>query len=586
MIDPIVSLAFSLHSQKGVFALLVGSGISRAAGIPTGWEVVQDLCRKLAIVEGENCEPDPAVWYKDKYEKDADYADLLGALGRTPSERQRLLRGYFEPTEEEQAEGKKTPTAAHKSIASLVALGAFRVIITTNFDRLLEAALQEEGIQPTIISTPDAAKGAVPLVHSPCTILKVHGDYLDTRIKNATDELAEYAPEINTLLDRILDEYGLLICGWSGDWDIALRAAIERTTNRRFSTYWAARGNISKTAKKIITHRQALIISGKDADIFFTDLKEKTLALERIDRQHPLSKQIAVAQLKRSIENEKTITAHDLILNETERVITCLGKDNFPFSGISVDGIVLLDRLQLYESHIDTLLQLFAIGCYWERESTSYIWPKFLLRLANARDREEGSRSLIDLRRYPAMLCFYAAGIACIANGCWKTLAKLLSIQMKSLSSYGSVVISLNESDILAPDMQKRLPGREREYTPISNHIFDYLRPIFSEIIADDIHFSLLFNNLEALISLVYTDNKFDNEDLYWAPTGRFIWDRSIYPERFRADDILIQEFNKDESNWPPYAFGLLKDGLQRTRDVIAKWKDLLSDIRRHHRIR
>jgi len=46
MIDPIISLAFSLHSTKGVYALLIGSGISRAAGIPTGREIVQDLILK------------------------------------------------------------------------------------------------------------------------------------------------------------------------------------------------------------------------------------------------------------------------------------------------------------------------------------------------------------------------------------------------------------------------------------------------------------------------------------------------------------------------------------------------------------
>ncbi len=41
MIEPIVSLAFSLHANKGVYALLLGSGVSRSAGIPTGWEVVK-----------------------------------------------------------------------------------------------------------------------------------------------------------------------------------------------------------------------------------------------------------------------------------------------------------------------------------------------------------------------------------------------------------------------------------------------------------------------------------------------------------------------------------------------------------------
>ncbi len=67
MIDPMLSLAMSTHANPGVYALLLGSGVSRSAGIPTGWEVVLDLIRRLAAIESEDCEPDPEAWYKGKY---------------------------------------------------------------------------------------------------------------------------------------------------------------------------------------------------------------------------------------------------------------------------------------------------------------------------------------------------------------------------------------------------------------------------------------------------------------------------------------------------------------------------------------
>jgi hypothetical protein len=120
MIDPIVSLAFSLHSNKGVYALLVGSGVSRPAGIPTGWEVVLDLVRKLARLKAEDCEPDPAAWYKDTFGENPDYAELLSEITKSPAERNLLLRSYFEPTEEERQQGLKVPTDAHKALAELV----------------------------------------------------------------------------------------------------------------------------------------------------------------------------------------------------------------------------------------------------------------------------------------------------------------------------------------------------------------------------------------------------------------------------------------------------------------------------------
>jgi hypothetical protein len=141
MIDPILSLSFSMQSNKGVYALLLGSGVSRSAGIPTGWEVTLDLIQKLAHMKGENCEPDPAKWYEEKFSEEADYSKLLKRITKTSAERTQLLRSYFEPTEVEHEQNLKTPTKAHTAIANLVAQGYIRVILTTNFDRLMERAL-------------------------------------------------------------------------------------------------------------------------------------------------------------------------------------------------------------------------------------------------------------------------------------------------------------------------------------------------------------------------------------------------------------------------------------------------------------
>jgi hypothetical protein len=211
MIDPMLSLAFSVHANKGVFALLLGSGVSRAAAIPTGWEIVLDLIRKLAHLQAEDCDPDPAAWYRAAFGEEPDYAKLLDALANSPAERSQLLRSYFEPTDEEREQGLKIPTVAHRAIADLVASGYIRVIVTTNFDRLPDNALESLGIVPTVISTPDAMEGALPLAHTACTIIKVHGDYLDSRIKNTPAELSHYDSRVNRLLDQVFDEYGLRV---------------------------------------------------------------------------------------------------------------------------------------------------------------------------------------------------------------------------------------------------------------------------------------------------------------------------------------------------------------------------------------
>jgi hypothetical protein len=82
----------------------------------------------------------------------------------------------------------------------------------------MEQALVDLGIQPMVVSSGDSARGALPLAHSRCTVIKVNGDYLDARLKNTAGELASYEFEMERLLDQVFDEYGLIVCGWSADW--------------------------------------------------------------------------------------------------------------------------------------------------------------------------------------------------------------------------------------------------------------------------------------------------------------------------------------------------------------------------------
>ena len=228
MIDPAQSLAFSIQANPGVYALLLGSGLSRSAGIRTGWEIVLDLLGKLAETSGQEPDDNLEQWYVENYQEAPDYSKILDALAKTRNERQQLLRPYFEPSEQEREDGLKQPTTAHRAIARLVSQGYVKVIVTTNFDRLMEKALEDEGVTPTVLSTKEQVDGALPLVHVDCCIFKVHGDYTDPRIRNTESELAEYSSEYNHLLDKIFDEYGLVVCGWSAEWDQALREAMFR----------------------------------------------------------------------------------------------------------------------------------------------------------------------------------------------------------------------------------------------------------------------------------------------------------------------------------------------------------------------
>ena len=294
MIDPVDSLVISIQNNPGVYALLLGSGVSRAAGIPTGWEITLDLISKLGRISGQSVEPDPESWFREKYRAYPEYSRLLNELVSTPTERQQLLLPYFEPSSQERENGTKQPTAAHRAIAKLVSQGFIRVIITTNFDRLIEKALEDVGVTPTILSSREQVQSMIPLIHIECCLFKIHGDYLDTRLLNTPNELKEYPVEYNVFLDQIFRDFGLIVCGWSAAWDAALREAMFRASSHRFTTYWTVmEGEFpSDEAQKLIAHRDAKQVEIKGADSFFSKVQNGIKALQGISQSPPTEDQL------------------------------------------------------------------------------------------------------------------------------------------------------------------------------------------------------------------------------------------------------------------------------------------------------
>jgi len=532
--DTLINLSFSMHSGPGTFALLLGSGISQGAEIPTGWEIVRDLICKLATLEGEPDIDNPEQWFEEKYHEEPKYSFLIEKVAPSPTARQNLLKQYIEPTDSQREQGSKVPSHSHKSIAQLVKNGTIRVILTTNIDRLLETALGDVGITPGVIFNDNSLEGAMPYVHSPCTIIKLHGDYLDTRIKNTPAELAEYSDKMNTCLDRIFDEFGLVICGWSAKWDIALRDALYRRQNRRFSTYWAYPQNLSPEASDLKDHLRAIPLPIENSDKFFQKLSENIEALQAFERPHPLSVPLAIAQVKKYLsENKYQIQLHDFIQDETNDLCVQLQSKRFSIKDLQIPKgqykPVFQNRMHEYEELMKMPIGIFTTYVYFGTNHSQKPIVKAIERLLK-KPYTEGLVIFVNLQLYPAYLLNYSIGMAALEVENFDALFALLSKPISNENGRPENSLKqLQVWNVFGSDASKLVPTPRDDleyYTPVSDYIHGFLEEQLKDIIPDSGKFDDTFDLFEYLVGLVFIDQNFPdltNARLY-GPVGRFKW--------------------------------------------------------------
>ena len=560
-IDPIASLALSIHANPGVYALLVGSGLSRAASIPTGWGVTLDLIERLAAAQGNSTNDDPEGWFRERYHADPDYSDLLEQL-YDQSTRQANLRGYFEPTEQEREEGKKLPTRAHRAIARLVRGGYVRVIITPNFDHLIEDAIRAEGIEPVIVSTADAIDGAPPLAHVRCLIVKVHGDYLDARIKNTKAELAAYDARLDRLLDQILDGFGLIVCGWSADWDPALRGAVERAPNRRYATFWTGLTEPSAAAQKLTSLRAAKFIKIESADAFFDALAERVTAVAESDRPNPVDAQVTVALAKRYVaEGRHRVRLHDLLIGEAQAARARL----VAIEGEHRGGVIAFNKEIERRFHASEKLLLVLAACGFHARGGQVKDLRRCAETLGAAMFGDDGRGLHPLLLYSAALAIYVTSLAAMADGHDRTAAEMIKSRGGRAVERGRVLPLFAGSNFA---QHVRSPVHPRSYTPASDHLHARCLALVAPLYPEPEAFDLAFDRFEYIQSLVARDDEAREGGHFF--NGRWMW-RAGAPEWKGFPDVrsvVRDEVGRDGESWPYLAAGLFGGSLKRLNEV------------------
>lgn len=536
--DPRMSLALSTHASPGVYALLLGAGISLASGVQTGWGIVQDLVSRIAAMQdpedpaaGAAAMADPEGWWAQHHEEPLGYSALLAAVAPTPAARQAQLAGYFQPGENDEP-GAKGPTDAHRAIAQLVKRGTIRVILTTNFDRLMEQALQETGISPQVIHTAEQIDAMMPLAHCPATVIKLHGDYADLEQRNTVDELESYPQAQQQLLERVLEEYGLIVCGWSAEWDKALAKAVEGTRSRRYPLFWCTYGAPGQAAAHLIAQHNAAVIAGMSADELFTDLLQRIEALDSMAAP-PLTREMAVVQLKRALPDPvRRIEVFDLVDQAVTGVVDGSAPERRPVNtstGASWPE-TFVANLNGYRADSDLLLHLVANGVFHDDRVHEAVWQRVTERLVRLRDTTPGffNEALEHQRHLPALLATWTMGVAAVLAKREEILAGILTRPMwsppysgrdPSMPAHYLNPVRVMDADSVGETCRPADGGRYRY--PQSHWLKDTLREPFGLVEPNEATYRSACSRFEFLASMIAMDTDDDLRALPWA--GEFL---------------------------------------------------------------
>ncbi len=99
--------------------------------------------------------------------------------------------------------------------------------------------------------------------------------------------MAQLDPGMAAYLEGLLHEYGLLVAGWSAEYDAGLRAVPLAAGAGRYGSHWTSRGELQAEAKALVESLGARSIRITDADSFFDALLEAVKSVQELTCRGP-----------------------------------------------------------------------------------------------------------------------------------------------------------------------------------------------------------------------------------------------------------------------------------------------------------
>lgn len=273
---PRASVKQLAHKIKGFgkyprFAFFLGAGASRQAGIITAGEMIRVFKERIFVEccpEEIRTDQERERWLEDQpwYKKEgSEYCKLFEQFEPKEIGRQRYIESIIEG---------KEPSFGYVVLANLIASNYLNTVITTNFDDLVYSACTGyTGIRPIVYAYGVLASEMRITAERP-KILKLHGDFLYSALKNTDTEIAAQDPNMSRQLTQVLSEYGLVVIGYGGG-DESIMKLLSNISDKN-DLYWCLMPGEqpSEAVRKLLSDKRGFAVEIEGFDETMSQVRE------------------------------------------------------------------------------------------------------------------------------------------------------------------------------------------------------------------------------------------------------------------------------------------------------------------------
>jgi hypothetical protein len=394
---------------------------------------------------------------------------------------------------------------------------------------------------------------------------------------------------MNRRLDEVFENFGLIICGWSGAWDHGLREAMERCKSRRYSTYWADPIELKGRGQTLLRSREAQFLHIESSDKFFCDLRDKIQAMQAMTAPHPLTVPVAVATIKKLlVDKSAEIRLSDFVTEEARRLVDWMDSPETVKMTDSVTNTNVKEIVRQYDTRCEILLNLLATGCYWGDESKIDLWVKILNWIAESADRKGPGND--NIRIYPLLQLVYGTGVAAVANNKLSTLHGILVQAGHSDYSGKHIALCMNchvsHSGVLHEFWPTITGKTDDAKTQGNQYLQSRLRDVFHANIPSENAYVKAFDRFEYYLGLVHSYfRKFEMESLSdnytWGPWGCFSWRHRIWgsPAGQWLPDVVQDELTQQGERWPLLRTNFFDGSLEKGKVAVSNYNAFIKRI-------